>query len=145
MKLGGEGDTNISSIRFDMQVHSASSHDSVNPIGGIVRAWRRAGVLSLVGDHDAIDGSQRVIDTIRALNPEVPELFAEEISTMSGEIIGLFLNEEIPAGLSADETLDRILDQDGLSLIPHPFCRYRSRVLLCHTLESLKKKVDIIE
>ncbi|MDD1671455.1 MAG: PHP domain-containing protein [Methanomicrobiales archaeon] len=146
MKLAGEGeDAQASSLRLDMHVHSAFSRDSVVPVRSIVRTWRRAGVLSLVCDHNTIKGSRRIMDAIRTLNPEVPELLAEEITTTSGEIVGLFLNEEIPPGLSADETLDLIQNQGGLSLVPHPFCRYRSQALHHHALESLIEKIDIIE
>lgn len=48
-------------------------------------------------------------------------MIGEEIRTASGEIIGLFLTERIPAGLSAEETVERIHDQGGITYVPHPF------------------------
>jgi predicted metal-dependent phosphoesterase TrpH len=44
----------------------------------------------------------------------------EEVSTSDGEVIGLFLHEEIPAGLSAEESIDRIRSQDAWSSLPIP-------------------------
>ena len=51
-------------------------------------------------------------------DPDLPLVFAEEIATREGEIIGLFLTEEIPPGLPAAETLDLIHGQGGLTLDP---------------------------
>lgn len=146
MRIGGEmAERPASILRLDMHVHSTCSHDSVVPVESIVRAWRRSGVLSLVCDHDTIVGSQRVMAAIRALSPDIPWMLAEEITSDCGEIIGLFLSEEIPPGRSPDETLDLIKDQGGLSLIPHPFCRYRTKALHYRALESLLSRIDIIE
>ncbi len=82
---------------------------------------------------------------LHSLDPDLPEVLAEEITTDSGELIGLFLSEEIPAGLSAPETADRIHDQGGLILVPHPFCKYRSRALRGDIREELIGKIDLIE
>jgi predicted metal-dependent phosphoesterase TrpH len=76
---------------------------------------------------------------------DVPTCLAEEISTSDGEVIGIFLSEEIRPRLSAAETVDRIHDQGGLVLIPHPFCRYRPHVIPAAVLEELIEKIDIIE
>src|SRR5207253_1311614 len=51
----------------------------------------------------------------------------EEVKTDDqGEVIGLFLREEIPRGLSFDETISAIRDQGGLVYLPHPFDRLHS-------------------
>lgn len=69
--------------------------------------------------HNTITGSVRAFKKICAKDPNIPVIVAEEILTSEGEIIGLFLQEEIPAFLSAEETLDRIRDQGALSIVPH--------------------------
>jgi predicted metal-dependent phosphoesterase TrpH len=132
-------------LRIDMHVHSQYSRDSIIPIETLLRVWERSGIIPIVCDHDSIAGSQRAIGEIRAYQPEVPLLYAEEISTADGEIIGIFLNEEIPPGLSAAETLDCIHDQNGLSIIPHPFCHYRSKALKREVMDDLISRIDIIE
>jgi hypothetical protein len=48
-------------------------------------------------------------------------IVGEEVSSKSGHVIGLFLQESIPAGLSVVETISRINEQDGIAIIPHPF------------------------
>lgn len=132
-------------IRLDMHVHSQHSRDSVIPVDRIVDVWEQKRLYSVVCDHDTIEGSKRACKGIRALSPDAPLILAEEITTADGELIGLFLNEEIPPGLTAEETVDIVHGQGGLLLVPHPFCRYRSRAIRREVLMRLVGEIDIIE
>jgi predicted metal-dependent phosphoesterase TrpH len=132
-------------FHFDMHLHSHYSADSVIPIVTILNCYNRMGILPLVCDHNCVTGSEKVYREICAADPDVPFILAEEIMTADGEIIGLFLTEEIPPFLSAEETLDRIKDQGALSIIPHPFCSFRSSVLSSDMLDRIIDRVDIIE
>ncbi|MDT8357767.1 MAG: PHP-associated domain-containing protein [Methanomicrobiaceae archaeon] len=111
----------------------------------IVRSWERQGVLPLVCDHDTTRGAEEVFRLIRAQDPDIPSLIAEEITTGDGEIIGVFLTEPIAPNLSAEETLDRIRDQGAISMIPHPFCTFRKSVIDGTVLRRIVSRVDIIE
>jgi hypothetical protein len=132
-------------VLIDLHVHSTYSADSAIPIGSLVRCWERHRILSVVCDHDTLSGSLALIQALRGIQADVPEIPAMEITTADGEIIGLFLTEEIPPGLPAAETLDRIRDQGALTLVPHPFCTYRSRVLRNPLRDTLSGRIDIIE
>jgi hypothetical protein len=44
-----------------------------------------------------------------------------EISTKNGHLLGLWLEEPVPPGLSALETIERIHAQGGLAVAAHPF------------------------
>jgi len=132
-------------LRIDMHVHSSYSRDSVIPAKTIFQSWRRTGIIPLVCDHDTLEGSNRVMRAVHAEDPALPLLLAEEITTLEGEIIGLFLTEEIPPGLSAAETLDLIHCQGGLTLIPHPFCTHRGKVLRPGARNALVDRIDLIE
>jgi hypothetical protein len=104
------------------------------------------GILCLVCDHNSTAGSQAVYAEIRRADPDVPLILAEEIMTGSGEIIGLFLTEEVHPYLSAAETVDLIHGQGGLVLIPHPFCSYRrTSAIRSDILDEIIGRVDIIE
>ncbi len=130
---------------FDMHVHSHYSSDSVTPVRSIVRNWQRSGILPLVCDHNTIMGSVKVCNEIWSKEQSIPIIFAEEILTSDGEIIGMFLEREIPPFLSADETLDCIHDQGALAIVPHPFCSFRSSVIRPDVLDRIVHRVDIIE
>jgi len=72
-------------------------------------------------------------------------IVGEEIDTTTGEIIGYFLSEEIPKGLTAEETAIRIKKQGGAVCIPHPFDSFRMSALQRQSLEELIPHIDIIE
>ncbi len=48
-------------------------------------------------------------------------IIGEELRTHAGEIIGLFLRERVPFGVSPAEAATRIREQGGVVYIPHPF------------------------
>jgi predicted metal-dependent phosphoesterase TrpH len=133
------------SLRFDMHLHSRRSSDSAIPVQSLVKCFERSGILPLVCDHNTLAGSIEVYDRICSAHPDIPRILAEEIMTSDGEIIGLFLEEEIPPFLSAEETLDRIRDQGALSIVPHPFCSYRPGALTFYALDRIIDRVDIVE
>jgi predicted metal-dependent phosphoesterase TrpH len=132
--------------KFDMHVHSWYSGDSATDPKKIVELFTSRGILCLVTDHNTTAGSQAVYAEIRRQDPDIPLIISEEIMTESGEIIGLFLTEEVHPYLSAAETADLIHDQGGLVLIPHPFCTYRTSSALRHdVLDEIIDDVDMIE
>lgn len=132
-------------LKFDMHIHTWYSHDSAVDPALVVRLWKKKRILPLVCDHNNIAGSEAVFGEISKISPEIPVIIAEEVSTCEGEIIGLFLSEEIPCSLPAAETLDRVRDQGGLSLLPHPYCSYRSSAIRRDILQEVIGRVDIIE
>ena len=132
-------------LRIDMHVHSSYSRDSVIPAKTIFQCWLKTGIIPLVCDHDTLEGSNRVMKAVHAEDPDLPLLLAEEITTREGEVIGLFLTEEIPPGLSAAETLDLIHGQGGLTLVPHPFCNHRGKVLRPGARNALAERIDLVE
>jgi len=93
-----------------------------------------------VADHNTIAGALR----LREIAP-FKVIVAEEILTVAGEIMGLFLSKEVARALSPQETISRIRDQGGLVAIPHPFGRslpWRPNLLVSTEILS---QVDIIE
>ncbi len=132
--------------KLDMHVHSRYSGDSVTDPKKIVNLWLERGILCIIADHNTTAGSQAVYADLRRIDPGVPLILSEEIMTESGEIIGLFLSEEVHPYLSAAETVDLIHEQGGLALVPHPFCSYRvSSAMRSDILDEIIGSVDIIE
>lgn len=103
-------------VRVDCHLHTYYSGDAVSAPDEIAEVARRADIDVLcVTDHHAIRGAREVADA------GVRVVVGEEIRTVRGEIIGWFLEERIPAGLSVAETVSRIRAQGGLTYVPHPF------------------------
>jgi hypothetical protein len=111
----------VPSGRADLHVHSVWSDGAQHP-DDIVRAAAGRVEVVAVTDHDEIRGAQRA----RAFALDHPELgvdvvVGEEISTLNGHLIGLYLCERVPPGLSANDTIEIIHAQGGLAVAAHPF------------------------
>jgi predicted metal-dependent phosphoesterase TrpH len=79
-----------------------------------------------VTDHDEIDASLRAADVAEEYGlVGVPGI---EISSAAGHVLGLGIREAVPPGLTFMETLDRIREQGGLAVVPHPFQKSRHGV-----------------
>ncbi len=108
-------------INVDFHLHTCHSYDCATTLADFSRAVRTAGLDCVaVTDHNTIDGALRLRDS-----GEIRVIVGQEVGTREGELIGLFLEKVIPAGLSAEESIGRIKDQGGLVCIPHPFGRRR--------------------
>ncbi|MGD8453964.1 MAG: PHP-associated domain-containing protein [Phycisphaerae bacterium] len=102
-----------------IHVHTDYSDDANRSPAEVVETARRQGVDCVaITDHDDIRGAILGAE----LGGEVRVIVGEEVSTAEGHLLGLFLKEAVPPGLSAEETARRIHEQGGLVLAPHPFC-----------------------
>ncbi len=93
----------------------------------------------VVTDHDTIEGARHLKG-----HPSLAVVIGEEILTTDGELIGLFLNEPVPSGLSPDEAMAAVKGQGGLVYIEHPYDITR-RHLSEDAIESLSREIDIVE
>ncbi len=128
-------------IKADLHVHTCYSMDCLSPLEQIVERCLELGINCIaVADHNTIAGALK----LREIAP-FKVIVAEEVLTPVGEIMGLFLSEEVPRGLSPQETISRIRSQGGLVGIPHPFGRslpWNDNPL---TSTEVLSQVDIIE
>ena len=132
-------------LKCDLHVHSNHSSDATIEVRDIVNLWEKRGILSMVCDHDSIHGSFEVYREIRKMDRDIPMILAEEVLTSEGDIIGLFLTEQILPSLTAAETIDQIHGQGAISIVPHPFSTLRSTAIGATVLDSIIGQVDIIE
>ena len=128
-------------IKADLHIHTCYSIDCLSTLEQIVKRCLELGINCIaVADHNTIAGALK----LREIAP-FKVIIAEEILTPVGEIMGLFLNEQIPRGLSPQETISRIRSQGGLVAIPHPFGRSLSWKSNPLTSAEILSRVDIIE
>lgn len=128
-------------LHVDLHIHSIYSMDCSTSLDEIIRRCNQTGINCVaIADHGTAEGSL-ALQKMDALNV----IIAEEILTDYGEIMGLFLQETIPSGLSAEETVSRIKEQNGLVCIPHPFDIIRPSALRYECLINIMDDVDIIE
>jgi len=74
-----------------------------------------------ITDHDTIEGALKAQKMAEKENYHFDVIVGEEVSTLEGHILALFIHKPIPAGLSAQETIKRIKIQGGLAIASHPF------------------------
>jgi predicted metal-dependent phosphoesterase TrpH len=108
--------------RADLHVHSLCSDGAQSPESIVIAAARRRLDVIALTDHDDIRGALRARDAAAA-QPTlgVDVVVGEEISTLNGHLLGLFLAERVPPGLSAWRTIELIHAQGGLAVAAHPF------------------------
>lgn len=128
-------------MRVDLHCHTRYSRDSLTTCDDLLR-WMDRRELDMVAitDHNTIAGA---LD----FHARAPERFlvGEEIKTADGELIALFIEEEVPAGLSIEETIAQIRDQGGLVGASHPLDRWRGEAVGRETLEAIHEHLDFLE
>ena len=127
-------------FKVEFHLHSDFSPDSSNTIDDILSIARKKHIDRLViTDHNSIQGA------LMAKEKDAERIIiGEEIMTQDGEIIGSYLTEEIPSGLSAIETIDLLQKQNAFISIPHPFDSHRHGLGFSVLLQVIDK-IDAIE
>ncbi len=128
-------------LKADLHLHTEYSMDCNMPLEKIVSRCQKLGINCVaICDHGTTEGALR----LREIAP-FTVIVAEEVLTPHGEIMGMFLKETIPSGLSAAETISRIRAQGGLVCVPHPFDTFRHSALRSKILEEIASQIDIVE
>ncbi len=129
-------------IDVDLHMHTDHSYDCATPVEVLLAEARARGLGAIaITDHNEISGAHEA----RAKADGIKVIVAEEVKTASqGEVIGLFIEERIPRGLTLQETIAEIKRQGGLVYVPHPFDRLHSVPDYEHLLGVLDD-VDAIE
>jgi predicted metal-dependent phosphoesterase TrpH len=128
-------------LHADLHSHTHFSRDGwISPERYVRQAVKRGIDCAAVSDHNTITGATEV-----AKIAPFKVIISEEIKSSEGEIIGLFLKDGIPKGLTPEDTVRAIREQGGLVCIPHPFDRLRGSPLKTAALLRIINDVDIIE
>ncbi len=128
-------------LKADLHVHTCCSIDCFTPLERIVERCLDLEISCVaIADHNIIEGALKLSEMA-----PFKVIVAEEVQTTAGEIMGLFLSERVPPGLSPEETIARIKDQGGLVAIPHPFGRSLLGNTNKLTSPHIMSQVDIVE
>jgi len=133
-------------IDVDLHMHTDHSGDCATPVEVLLTTARERGLGAIaVTDHNEISGALAARERARELDIGVQVIVGEEVKTAGeGEVIGLFIEELIPRGMSMAETIAEIRRQGGLVYVPHPFDRLHSVPDYEHLL-GIVEEVDAIE
>ena len=124
-------------LRLDLHVHTTHSRDAFCSVGEAVKAARAKGLDGIaITDHDSIGGPPEAKKLSHGGFLIIPGI---EVSSADGHILGLGVNELVPRGLPARETVKLIRKLGGIAVAAHPFVLGKKPTLV------YKAKFDAIE
>ncbi|MGB0872260.1 MAG: glycosyltransferase [Solirubrobacterales bacterium] len=131
-------------IDVDLHMHTNHSHDCATPPEVLLESASVQGLGAIaITDHNVVSGAHAAAAIADDYGVKV--IVAEEVKTKDqGEVIGLFINEQIPKGVTLQEAIAEIKRQGGLVYVPHPFDRMHSVPDYKNLLEVLDD-IDLIE
>jgi predicted metal-dependent phosphoesterase TrpH len=132
-------------IEVDLHMHTDHSGDCATPVDVLINTARDRGLGAIaITDHNEVSGALEARKLAAELG-DIKVIVAEEVKTAEqGEVIGLFLEEKIPKGLTMAETIAEIRAQGGLVYVPHPFDRFHSVPDYEHLLDIVEE-IDLLE
>jgi len=131
-------------IVADLHMHTNWSHDcSIEPSALVAHAESEGLGAIAVTDHNVFGGALETVELAR--NRRLTVIAGEEVKTdRDGEVIGLFLREEIPRGMTFADTVAAIREQGGVVYVPHPFDRMHA-IPSPATLHRHLPEIDVLE
>ncbi len=131
-------------VLADLHLHTSWSHDCSIDVDELLDHAEAQGLGAIaVTDHNVFGGALEAVE--RARGRRLVVIPGEEVKTADqGEVIGLFLREEIPRGMSFGETIAAIRAQGGLVYVPHPFDRLHA-IPAPETLHRHLAEIDVLE
>jgi predicted metal-dependent phosphoesterase TrpH len=129
-------------IVCDLHMHTSWSHDCAIEVPELLTHAETEGLGAIaITDHNVFGGALEAL----AATTNLTVIPGEEVKTQDqGEVIGLFLSEEIPRGLPFADTVAAIHEQGGVVYLPHPFDRMHS-IPDAATLRRHLDEIDVFE
>lgn len=128
-------------VRVELHTHTCYSKDSLVRPEDLVRRCKELGIDRVaITDHNQIEGALAA----QALAPE-HVIVGEEIQTTEGELIGYYMKERIPEGLSPMAVIEQLQAQGAVISAAHPFDTLRSAAWQPGTLEAIATHLDAVE
>jgi predicted metal-dependent phosphoesterase TrpH len=128
-------------LKADLHVHTEYSMDCSMPLTTVIEQCQKLGINCVaIADHGTAEGALEM----QRMAP-FTVIIAEEILTPYGEIMGMFLKETIPSGLSVEETIARVRSQGAIVCIPHAFDKLRPSALDERVIAEIVAEIDVIE
>lgn len=127
-------------LRVDLHLHSHYSHDGKSSLEELIARARECNLERLaLTDHNTVEGALALV----RIAPQLA-IAGEEIKTLEGEVIGLFITRRVPPFLAPEDAMDLIHGMGGLTYVPHPLDRHRAN-FLPERIVHLANRIDIIE
>jgi hypothetical protein len=128
-------------LRAEFHIHTCHSHDSLVKIPDLLDTCAKKGINRIaITDHNVISGAFEAF----ALDPE-HVIIGEEIETTGGEILGYYMTELVPGGMSPMKTIEALKKQGALIRVAHQFDDHRLAFWRSETFPEVLRHVDALE
>jgi predicted metal-dependent phosphoesterase TrpH len=128
-------------LKVDMHLHSCFSNDGMGTPQDLIKSLKKRGLQGMaLTDHNTMSGYRTVQQVVPNDFLVIPSV---EISTADGHLLAINVTETIQAGLSVEETVERIIDAGGEPIVPHLF-RLLSGIKK-DKLKRIQTKISAIE
>jgi predicted metal-dependent phosphoesterase TrpH len=108
-------------VKADLHVHTVYSPDSLITLEELVFYARKRGLNAVaITDHNRVDGALKM-----ARETDFLIIPGTEVNSKDGHVIALNVQEPVPKGLSAEETVERIHGAGGIAIACHPFALFK--------------------
>lgn len=133
--------------KVQLHTHTKYSKDSNIPFWLLLYLCKKNAIDYIaITDHNNIDGAIAFEKYCLQKTAAVKVIVGEEIMTSEGEIIGLYITDNIPPYMSAEETINEIKRQNGIIYVPHPYEEKRKKsVLKEYIIKQWRNSIDCIE
>lgn len=106
-------------LKLDLHIHSQYSEDGAGTPQEIIKQLKKRGLHGMaITDHNKVEGG---LNALKITPKDFIVIPGIEISTNDGHIIGLGVKDNIPRELSAEVSIEKILDLGGIPIVPHLF------------------------
>lgn len=127
-------------LKVDLHLHSYYSHDGQSSLQELIDRAKDCSLDRIaLTDHNTVEGAL----LLAKMAPELT-IVGEEIKTLEGEVIGLFIDGHVPPYLAPEDAMDLIHSMGGLTYIAHPLDRRRSN-FRPDRIVKLSARIDILE
>jgi len=128
-------------LKADLHIHTRYSMDCQTPLDKIISRCQELGINCIaIADHGTAEGALKM----QQIAP-FKVIVAEEILTTQGEIMGMFLKETIPSGITPQEAIKCIREQGALVNVQHPFETIRGSALKDRAIDEIVNDIDLME
>jgi predicted metal-dependent phosphoesterase TrpH len=136
----------MSLLRLDLHNHTSFSADGLMDPAELLRAAKARGLdFIAVTDHNTVRGALSAL-AICESDPSLPRVIPGiELLTEDGEVIGLYVKEDIPRGLPLEDAVDRIRGLGGIVYLPHPYDVFRRGAIVSRQRQNAAQLCDLVE
>lgn len=109
-------------LNADLHIHTSCSKDGESTVEQVLAAAVRAGLdVIAITDHDTMDGYRIACE----LTTDLLVIPGVEVSTKDGHLIALGIEKAPLPGFPIPDTIREVKNAGGVTILPHPFHRYR--------------------